>query len=264
MYAQRGSGKRSSSRTTPSASGARPRAARDRNWCRWARPTRLQDGAEAPRSFRAHTCTTDQRRTCARGRAQARAGGRVRRGVQVDAAQSGVAMRFPRLHRIHWDKPAAEPTLSIRCRSSLSDRAGGRHTGRCKVRHIVGTILATHCAVKLCPRHCVHWSARRGRVNTGRKENARLTVLDLLDCHRRHRRLARRPPRQGLRLRPHRQHRHRHPGRRHRWPSGARAPSLYRIDGRQYRGCASRIADSAPARRAHPPDLSRRACVRLQ
>ena len=42
------------------------------------------------------------------GRAEARVRGRVQFGPAVERHKSGVAMRFPRIHRIRWDKPAEE------------------------------------------------------------------------------------------------------------------------------------------------------------
>ena len=105
MYAQRGHGKRSSFYSDYTFGVWRERC----SWCRSARPI----PASPTRSCAGSTtgCATTPSTASARC---ARSTPSLVLEVAFDSVhrstrhKSGVAMRFPRVHRIRWDKPAAE------------------------------------------------------------------------------------------------------------------------------------------------------------
>ena len=111
MYAQRGSGKRSSYYSDYTFGAWRQRSGRRRRRAGAGRQglLRLHRRGAAARST-AGCATTPPRASapCARSTPE------LVFEVAFDAVQrstrhkSGVAMRFPRIHRIRWDKPAAE------------------------------------------------------------------------------------------------------------------------------------------------------------
>ena len=109
MYAQRGSGKRSSYYSDYTFGAWREVDGGAPSWCRSARPTSASPTRSCWRSTAG--CATTRRRASA---LCAPSSPGLVFEVAFDAVQrstrhkSGVAMRFPRIHRIRWDKPAAE------------------------------------------------------------------------------------------------------------------------------------------------------------
>ena len=109
MYAQRGHGKRSSFYSDYTFGVWRDGRGRRRSWSRSARPI----PASPMRSCCGSTAGCATTRPSASARC-ARSTPELVLEVAFDAVQrstrhkSGVAMRFPRIHRIRWDKPADE------------------------------------------------------------------------------------------------------------------------------------------------------------
>ena len=135
MYAQRGHGKRSSFYSDYTFGVWREGASRRRNLCRSARPIRVSRTRNSTKLDRhVRNNTTGRVRPGARGGASAATRGWCSKiafeGLNRSTRhKSGVAMRFPRVNRIRWDKPSAEADTLRRARSAA--RPAER---RCPVR----------------------------------------------------------------------------------------------------------------------------------